>query len=142
MTQLLYALLLLGLRLAMLPPPQGAQANTVVSQLPEADLAAPSAEKAQELYDTRAFEEALPAAEEAVEQAWKEYGGDDYHTIAAEEFLAHLAVLNKDPDRAKLLREETDRKLARLGDPTLTEKIRIVRTEEYRETTQAEAKPD
>jgi hypothetical protein len=141
MTQLLYALLLLGLRLAMLPEAQGARPNTVVSGLPEADPT-PSAGKAQELYETRAFEQALPAAEAAVEQAWKEYGGDDYHTIAAEEFLAHLAVLNKDPDRAKLLREETDRKLARLGDPMLTEKIKIVRNEEYRETTPAEAKPD
>jgi len=133
--ELLQSVLLLTLRLAVAPHAGKASANTVASRQVEAEPPSEnSALKAAEFYDQRAFEKALPAAEEAVQQAWKEFGGDDYHTIAAEEFLAHLAALNKDPERAKSLREETDRKLERLGNPALAEKVKVIRTEEYRET--------
>jgi hypothetical protein len=122
---------MLSLRLAAVPQAPQATANTVASRAPETEVASgdSAAIAAQDFYASREFEKALPAAEQAVQDAWKEYGANDYHTIAAEEFLAHLAVLSKDPARAKLIREETDRKLASLGDPNLKEKIRTIRTE-------------
>ena len=133
---LLSAILLLTLRLALGPQAEKASANTVASRQAEPD-AAPSEEpsvKAAELYAERKFEKALPEAEEAVAQAWKEFGGDDYHTIAAEEFLAHLAALNKDPERARTLREEIDLKIERLANPAIAEKVKITRAEQYHET--------
>ena len=141
MIELLQAVLLLTLRLAVAPHAGKASANTVASRQVEAEPpSSESALKAAELYDQRAFEKALPAAEEAVQQAWKEFGGDDYHTIAASEFLAHLAALNKDPERAKAIREETDRTLERLANPALAEKVKTIRAEEYRETANPEKK--
>ena len=135
MIELFHALLLLTLRLAVAPHASQAPANIVVADHAESALIEATG-KAAERYEARAFEEALPAAEEAVEEAWKEFGADDYRTIAAEEFLAHLAALTKDPARAQAIREETDRKLERLGNPAMIEKIKITRAEEYRETTQ------
>lgn len=144
MIELLQTILLLTLRLAGVPQAAKATANTVASAPAEPE--APPSEnpqgKAVELYEQRAFEKALPEAEAAVEQAWKEFGGDDYHTIAAEEFLAHLAALNKDPGRAKAIREETDRKLARLGNPDIIEKIKVIRAEEYKESAEPSEKKD
>jgi hypothetical protein len=139
---LLSAILFLTLRLALAPQAGKASANTVASRQAEPDAirSEDAASKAAELYAERAFEKALPEAEEAVAQAWKEFGGDDYHTIAAEEFLAHLAVLNKDPERARTIREETDRKLERLANPAIAEKVKVTRTEEYRETMPAAGK--
>jgi hypothetical protein len=133
---LLSSLLLLTLRLALVPQAEKASANTVASRQaePEPVRSEDAASKAAELYADRKFEKALPEAEEAVAQAWKEFGGDDYHTIAAEEFLAHLAVLNKDVDRARAIREETDRKLERLANPAIAEKVKVTRAEEYKET--------
>jgi len=142
--ELLQTILLLTLRLAGVPQAQKATANTVASAPaePETPPSENPQSKAVELYDQRAFEKALPEAEAAVEQAWKEFGGDDYHTIAAEEFLAHLAALNKDPGRAKAIREETDRKLARLGNPDIIEKIKVTRAEEYKESAEPSDKKD
>jgi len=137
MIEILHTLLLLSLRLTLAPDASPTRANTIAShpaEVTEVEKAAVPALRAQELYHDRHFEAALPVAEEAVERAWREHGGDDYQTIAAEEFLAHLAALAKDPERAQLIREETDRKLERLGNAAWAEKIRIVRTEEYRET--------
>ena len=134
-TELYQAILLLTLRLALAQQADKASANTVASRQVETEPASENPElKAAELYADRKFEKALPEAEEAVAQAWKEFGGDDYHTIAAEEFLAHLAALNKDPERARTIREETDRKLERLANPAIVEKVKITRNEEYRET--------
>ena len=144
-TELYQAILLLTLRLALGSQDQAgkSRANTVASQPAETEPASENPElKAQEFYADRKFEKALPEAEQAVEQAWKQFGGDDYHTIAAEEFLAHLAVLNKDPDRARTIREETDRKLERLANPALIEKVKSTRNEEYRETAPPADKKD
>jgi hypothetical protein len=141
--ELLQAILLLTLRLA---PPQAGRAtpNTVASAPaePEAPASESPAIKAAGFYEQRAFEKALPEAEQAVEQAWKEFGGDDYHTIVAEEFLAHLAALNKDPDRAQAIREETDRKIARLGNQDIIEKVKATRAAEYRESAPPAEKKD
>ncbi|HEX5043722.1 MAG TPA: hypothetical protein VFV75_12500 [Candidatus Polarisedimenticolaceae bacterium] len=136
MIEALQVVLVLMLRLALTPQAGTASANTVASRQaePEPVRSEDAASKAAELYADRKFEKALPEAEEAVAQAWKEFGGDDYHTIAAEEFLAHLAVLNKDVDRARAIREETDRKLERLANPAIAEKVKVTRAEEYKET--------
>ena len=145
-TELYQAILLLTLRLALggqAPQADKASANTVASRQVETEPASENPElKAAELYADRKFEKALPEAEEAVAQAWKEFGGDDYHTIAAEEFLAHLAALNKDPERARTIREETDRKLERLANPAIIEKVKVTRNEEYRDTAPPADKKD
>jgi len=145
-TELYQAILLLTLRLALggqAPQADKASANTVASRQVETEPASENPElKAAELYADRKFEKALPEAEEAVAQAWKEFGGDDYHTIAAEEFLAHLAALNKDPERARTIREETDRKLERLANPAIVEKVKVTRNEEYRDTAPPADKKD
>ena len=145
-TELYQAILLLTLRLALggqAPQADKASANTVASRQVETEPASENPElKAAELYADRKFEKALPAAEEAVARAWKEFGGDDYHTIAAEEFLAHLAALNKDPERARTIREETDRKLERLANPAIIEKVKVTRNEEYRDTAPPADKKD
>jgi hypothetical protein len=142
-TELYQAILLLTLRLALAQQADKASANTVASRQVETEPASENPElKAAELYADRKFEKALPEAEEAVAQAWKEFGGDDYHTIAAEEFLAHLAALNKDPERARTIREETDRKLERLANPAIIEKVKVTRNEEYRDTAPPADKKD
>ncbi len=145
-TELYQAILLLTLRLALggqAAQADKASANTVASRQVETEPPSENPElKAAELYADRKFEKALPEAEEAVAQAWKEFGGDDYHTIAAEEFLAHLAALNKDPERARTIREETDRKLERLANPAIIEKVKVTRNEEYRDTAPPADKKD
>ena len=141
MIEFAQSILLLTMQLAAANHAGKASVNTVASRQVEAEPAAENAAgKAAELYDQRAFEKALPEAEEAVAQAWKEFGGDDYHTIAAEEFLAHLAALNKDPDRARAIREETDRKVDRLANPAIAEKVKATRAEQYGETASAPEK--
>lgn len=137
MADLLHAVLLLCLRLTLPPRAQDSRPNTIVADRQAAD-AVPPAARAAELYAARDLASALPAAEDAADRAWQEFGGDDSRTIAAQEFLAHLAALNKDPERARILRAETDRKLARLGNPALAEKVRITRAEDYRDTAEGE----
>jgi NAD(P)-dependent dehydrogenase (short-subunit alcohol dehydrogenase family) len=132
----LVALAVLGLRLAPEPVEPGARANTIAPGQQAVDVEPRLA--ARELYQARELEAALPLAEEAARLAWQEHGADHFRTIYAEEFLAHLAALNKDPGRARAIRAETDGKLARLGNPDIALKVRIVRAEEYRETADLE----
>jgi hypothetical protein len=135
MTELLHALLLLMLRLGSPARTGESRPNTVAARPADGSREVEKpALAANELFAERHFERALPLAEEAADRAWQAYGADDYHTIAAEEFVAHLAALSKDFDKARTIRQETDRKLERLGDPAVTEKVRLTRLEDYRES--------
>jgi hypothetical protein len=90
--------------------------------------------KAAELYADRKFEKALPEAEEAVARPGRSSAGTTTTRSPPRSSSPTSPSLNKDPERARRSGRRLDRKLERLANPAIAEKVKVIRNEEYRET--------